>query len=253
MRILVTNDDGIESTGVKELLKGIAPLGEIFVVAPDRKLAGVGGGITFDKPIKVEKVSFNLGERRAFKVYGTPSDCVILALDVLIKDIDLIIAGINDEPNAGDDIRFSGTIGACREGAFSNIPAMGVSLNYGSRENFYEGAVEVSKTLVKFLKNHPLPEGVFLDVNVPNLPIGRIRGIKFVKLGRRRYTDRVHSVLSPDGKEHYWIGGRLIESKEDETQNSALKENYIAITPLNIEETDFNFLEVMKQWKIQFP
>jgi 5'-nucleotidase len=253
MKILVTNDDGIESAGILELVKGISSLGEIYVVAPDRKLSGIGGGVTFDRPIKVEKVSLRLGEERAFKVCGTPSDCVILALDILIKDVDLVISGINDEPNVGDDIRFSGTIGACREAAFSGIPALGISLEYGTRGNFYEGAVEFSKYLLRFLEKNNLPEGVILNINVPNVPMEEIQGVKFVKLGRRKYKDRVHIVLDPYGKEYYWIGGTLIEDWEEETENSVLKKNYIAITPLNIEETDYKFLEVMKQWKMKFP
>jgi len=253
MKILVTNDDGIESIGILELAKGISSLGEIYVVAPDRKLSGIGGGVTFDRPIKVEEVSLHLGEKRAFKVYGTPSDCVILALDVLVKDIDLVISGINDEPNVGDDIRFSGTIGACREAAFSNILALGVSLEYGTRGNFYEGAIEFCKTLVRFLEENRFPEGVILNINVPNVPKKKIQGVKFVKLGRRKYRDRVHVVLDPYGKEYYWIGGMLIEDWEEETENNVLKKNYIAITPLNIEETDYKFLEAMKQWKIKFP
>jgi 5'-nucleotidase len=252
MRIVVTNDDGIDSIGIRKLIEGISALGEIYVVAPDRKLIGVGGGVTFDRPVKVDRVSLGLGEREAFKTYGTPADCVILALDLLVRDVDIIISGINDEPNVGDDIRLSGTIGACREAAFSGIKAFGVSIEYGKDSIYFDGAVEISKALIKGIERYSLPQGIFLNVNVPNVPKEEIKGVRFVKLGRRRYIDRVKKVLDPYGREYYWIGGRLIDDLEEDTENDALRKNFIAITPISIDETDYESLEVMKKWEIEF-
>lgn len=251
MRVLLTNDDGISARGIRELLVELSTTDEVYVVAPKDRLIGVGGGVTFDRPIRVEEIKLSLGERKAFAVSGTPADCVILAIDVLVRDIDLVISGINDEPNVGDDIRFSGTIGACREAAFSNIPSIGVSLEYGDRGYFYEGAVRVTRKLIDYIRNNPLPRGIFLNVNVPNIPIEEIRGIKFVKLGRRRYKNRVHSVFDPYGREYFWIGGTPIKEEEEDTEDVALRDGYIAITPLRIDETDYPFLEVMKKWKIE--
>jgi len=252
MRIVITNDDGIDSIGIRELVGGISSLGEVYAIAPDRRLFGVGGGVTFDKPIKVDEVFLGLREKKAFKVSGTPSDCVILALDLLVKDVDIVISGINDEPNVGDDIRFSGTVGACREAAFSGIPAIGVSLEYGKDKNYFDGAVEISRALIKTMERYKLPKGVFLNVNVPNIPREEIKGVKFVKLGRRRYRDRVQKVLDPYAREYFWIGGTLTENLEKDTENDALKENFIAITPIKWDETDYNFLEVMRKWRIEF-
>ncbi len=251
MRILITNDDGISARGIRELIVEFSKTDEVYVVAPHYRLVGVGGGVTFDKPLRVEEVSLSLGEKKAFSVFGTPADCVILAIDMLVKDLDIVISGINDEPNVGDDIRFSGTIGACREATFSGIPSIGISLEYGDRGYFYEGAVKVTRKIVDYIRNNPLPTGVFLNINVPNVPIEEIKGIKFVKLGRRRYKDRVHTVLDPYGKKYFWIGGVPLREEEKETEDSVLRENYIAITPLNVDETDYSFLEVMKRWKIE--
>ncbi|MGC8971882.1 MAG: 5'/3'-nucleotidase SurE [bacterium] len=251
MKILLTNDDGILANGIRELLVELSTTDDIYVVAPKNRLIGVGGGVTFDRPIGVEEIKLSLGEKKAFAVSGTPADCVILAVDVLIKDIDLVISGINDEPNVGDDIRFSGTIGACREAAFSNIPSIGISLEYGDRGYFYEGAVRITRKLVDYIRTNPLPKGIFLNVNVPNIPVEEIKGVKFVKLGRRRYKDRVHSVFDPYGRRYFWIGGTPIKEEEEDTEDMVLRENYIAITPLRIDETDYSFLEVMKRWKIE--
>lgn len=251
MKILITNDDGIFARGIRELIIEFSKTNEVYVVAPQYRLVGVGGGVTFDRPLKVEEVSLSLGEKKAFSVSGTPADCVILAIDVLVKDLDIVISGINDEPNVGDDIRFSGTIGACREAAFSGIPSIGVSLEYGNRGYFYEGAVKITRKIVDYIRNNPLPGGIFLNINVPNVPIQEIKGVKFVKLGRRRYKNRVHTVFDPYGEKYFWIGGIPIEEEGKDTEDSVLKENYIAITPLNVDETDYSFLEVMRKWKIE--
>ncbi|MBC7321383.1 5'/3'-nucleotidase SurE [bacterium] len=251
MRILLTNDDGIFARGIRELIMEFSKTDEVYVVAPKYRLTGVGGGVTFDRPLKIEEVSLSLGERKAFAVSGTPADCVILAVDVLVKNLDLVISGINDEPNVGDDIRFSGTIGACREAVFSEIPSIGVSLEYGDRGYFYEGAIKITRKLVDYIRNNPIPEGVFLNVNVPNVPIEEIKGIKIVRLGRRRYRDRVHTVFDPYGKEYFWIGGTPIREEEEDTEDFVLREKYIAITPLKVDETDYSFLEVMKKWRIE--
>ncbi|MCX7795797.1 MAG: 5'/3'-nucleotidase SurE [bacterium] len=251
MRILITNDDGIFAKGIRELVVEFSKTDEVYVVAPKYRVVGVGGGVTFDRPLKIEEIGLSLGEKKAFSVSGTPADCVILAIDILVKELDIVISGINDEPNVGDDIRFSGTIGACREAAFSGIPSIGVSLEYGDRGYFYEGAVRITRKIVDYIKNNPLPEGVFLNINVPNVPIEEIRGIRFVRLGRRRYRNRVHTVFDPYGREYFWIGGIPIKEEEEDTEDSVLRENYIAITPLKVDETDYSFLGVMKKWKIE--
>ena len=253
MKIVITNDDGIEAEGLKKLVKRLSAVEEVYVVAPDKKLAGIGGSLTFNRPIRVENYPLSLGEKKSFRVFGTPADCVVLALDVLVKDFKLLISGINDEPNVGDDIRFSGTLGACKEAAFSGIASFGISIEFGEGKNVFDGAVEFSALLVDFLKKNHLPEGVFLNVNVPNVKLKKIRGVKLVKLGRRQYSNRVHKVASPYGEEYYWIGGKLITDFEKNTENSSLKENFIAITPMKVDITNYDFLEVMKKWKIKFP
>lgn len=251
MRILITNDDGIYARGIRELVLNLSSTDDIYVVAPKFKLSGVGSGVTFDRPLKVEKVELCLGEREAFSVSGTPADCIILALDILVREVDLVISGINDEPNIGDDIRFSGTVGACIESAFSGIQSIAVSLNYGERENFYEGAILVTKKLVDILRENRIPEGTFLNVNVPNMPIEKIKGVRFTRLGRKKYRDRAHKILDPYGGLHFWIGGTPIEETDKESEDFLLREGYIVISPLKVDKTDYEFLEEMRGWKIE--
>jgi len=253
VKIVITNDDGIEADGIKKLVKRLSIGKKVFVVAPDKDSTGISGAVTFNHPIKVEKFPLYLGERASYKVFGTPADCVILANDILVKDFDLLIAGINSLPNVGDDVRLSGTLGSCREAAFSGVPSFGISVEYGTGKEMFEGAVEFSAYLVEFLKRNRMPEGVFLNINVPNIPIKEIRGVRFVKQGRRRYKERVHELQDPSGT-YYRIFGKLIDDKEKDTENYALKNNFIAITPMSIDETDYTLLEkIREKWKIKFP
>ncbi len=251
MEILVTNDDGIYARGIKELIIELSRTEDVYVVAPKYKLSGISGGITFDRPIKVERINLSLGERLAFSVLGTPADCVMLAIDALLEKIDLVISGINDEPNIGDDIRFSGTVGACIEAASLGIPSIAISLDYGKRGDFYEGAVLVVRRLLDILRTNNLPEGTFLNINIPNIPIREIKGVRFTGLGRKRYKDRVHKVFDPYGNLHFWIGGTPINETDPESEDFLLREGYIVISPLKVDRTDYQFLEVIKQWKIE--
>jgi len=250
MRILITNDDGIYARGIRELIINLSPTEDVYVVAPGFKLSGISGGVTFDRPVRVDRVELSLGEREAYAVSGTPADCVILALDVLVKEIDLVISGINDEPNIGDDIRFSGTIGACIEAAFSGKQSIAVSLNYGKKKDFYGGAVSVVKRLIDILKVNRIPEGTFLNVNVPNIPVEEIKGVKFTRLGRKRYKNRVHKILEPCGSSYFWIGGIPLNETDQDSEDFLLREGYIVISPLKVDKTDYQFLEVIKTWKI---
>ena len=251
MKILITNDDGIEAQGLKELVKVLSSKYRVFVVAPEKRIEGLSGAVTFDSPIKVERHPLSSGEKMALVVSGTPADCMILALDVLVPNPDLVISGINDEPNVGDDIRLSGTIGACREATFSGFPSIAISLDYGGSKNFFEGATFIAKKFIEIIEDKKVPPGIFFNVNVPNIPKEKIKGIKFVRLGRRRYRDRVHGVSGNPEEEYFYINGIQLNETYEDTEDYALKHNYIAITPLNIDNTDYKFLEVMKKWKIK--
>jgi 5'-nucleotidase len=250
-KILITNDDGIDAIGILELVKNVTTLGEVFVVAPDHKLAGISGSITFTQPIEVCPVILHLGEQKAYKTTGTSADCVMLALDSLVGPVDIVLSGINDEPNVGDDIRFSGTLGACREAVFSGIPAIGISLEYGKGTNYFEGAAKVIREILNKWEPGMIPPGIFLNINVPNIPLEEIRGIKVVRQGKRQYKNRIHQQGILGGVASYTIEGDLVDDLEPDTENDTLKKHYIAITPMSVDETNYTFMEEIKKWNLK--
>lgn len=251
MKILVTNDDGIEDKGLIELTKEVSKEHEVYIVAPDRRYTGYSGTISFDRLIEVEKYPLHLGEKLSYKVSGTPADCVILALDELTGPVDMVISGINDEPNTGDDIRLSATLGACREAAYSDTPAMALSLAYGEGKMYYQSVINFLSPLLQNWNQLQIPKEVYLNINFPNVPPSEINGIVFVPSGRCRYQDRVHLV---PGKVNptYQIYGTKIEEEQTETDEWAINHNYISITPLNRDQTDKEVLSWLKKMEKKF-
>jgi len=246
MKILVTNDDGIEDRGLKELVKGISKEHEVYVVAPDRRYTGYSGAISFDRLIEVEKHPLHLGETESYMVWGTPADCVLLALDELIGSVDLVISGINDEPNIGDDIRLSATLGACREASFSDVSAIALSLAYGKGEMYYQLAIRFILSLLKNWDQLLIPKEVYLNINFPNIPSSEIKGVVVVPSGRCRYKERVHLVQGK-GRPTYQIYGTKIEEEQIGTDEWAINHNYISITPLIRDQTDKKTLSLLKR------
>jgi 5'-nucleotidase len=253
MKILVTNDDGIEDEGLRKLIEGNSKEHELYVVAPDKRYTGYSGAVSFDRLIEVEEYPLYIGERKAYKVWGTPADCVILALDELTGPVDIVISGINDEANTGDDIRLSATLGACREASYSDISAMALSLAYGSGEMHYQPAIRFILHLLKNWEQLQLPKDVYLNINFPNISYSDIKGVLFTHSGRCRYKDRVHLV---PGKSRltYQIYGTKIEEEQIGTDEWAINHNYISITPLNRDQTDKKILsQLNKINKKEFP
>ena len=246
MRILVTNDDGIEDKGLLELIKSISDKHEIFVVAPDKGYSGFSGAVSFYKTISVEEYPLNLGEKQSYKVSGTPADCIIIALDELIGPVDLVISGINDEPNLGDNIRFSATLGACREAAFSDVPAIGLSLDYGSDKKHYQTVTNFLTIFLSKWGSMKIPKEVYLNINFPNAPITKIKGVLFVPTGRCRYRNRVQPIEEKT-RQVYRLYGTKIEEEEPGTDSWAVINNYIAITPLHRDQTDRATLSRLKK------
>lgn len=248
MKILATNDDGIEDQGLKELIKGISPEHEVYVVAPDKRYTGYSGTVSFDRLIEIAKHPLYLGERMSYKVWGTPADCVILSLDELTGPVDMVIVGINDEPNVGDDIRLSATLGACREASYSNVSAIALSLAYGGSKKHYQPVIRFILPLLKKWDRLQIPKEVYLNVNFPNVSFFKIKGILVVPSGRCRYRDRVHLV---QGKPNptYQIYGTKIEEEQTETDEWAINHNYISITPLNRDQTDKRVLSRLNRMK----
>lgn len=243
MLILLTNDDGVNSEGLKYLREALSKGNEIYVVAPDRERTCSAHSITLHKPLRITKHS-----DRVFSTNGTPADCVVLGVKfILPKKPGLVISGINGGPNMGQDIFYSGTVAAAREGAFLGIQSMAVSID--ARENFrYEDAVKVVNRIIEKIKESPLLPGIFLNINIPNLPYDKIKGFMFTSPGFRVYEDKVIERIDPRGKKYYWIGSAIDNFKPKRgTDFFAVKNGYVSITPMDSHISESKSKEIIKK------
>ena len=246
MHILLSNDDGYQAPGLKALLESTKEHGEITVVAPDENKSGASGSLTLSKVLTVKAT----GER-CFAVDGTPVDCVHIGLNGLLdNEPDMVISGINSGSNLGDDVLYSGTVGAALEGRRLAYPGVAVSL-VGSEPKHYWTAGQVASAIVSELKINPLPSRTILNVNVPDRPLEDIHGYKITRLGYRARSHPVIRLNASDDYRQYRIG--TIGSAADSgpgTDFSAVNEGYVSITPLRIDSTDHSQCEHLTDWAL---
>jgi 5'-nucleotidase len=241
--ILVSNDDGIHAPGLTALAAALEKLGEVYVVAPDRERSAVGHALTLHRPLRVDA----LGPRR-YAVNGTPTDCVNLAiLGILPVRPDVVVAGINNGSNLGDDVTYSGTVSAAMEGSLLGVPAVAVSLVDASGDADYRPAARTAVEVTRlFLKGRE--SGVTL-VNV-NVPRGEPRGLRMTRLGRRVYSEKVTEQRDPRGKVYYWIGaGPPAWEAGEDTDFAAVHAGYVSVTPLHLDLTSYDGLRALKPWE----
>lgn len=231
MQILVTNDDGIYADGLWALVKELKDVGNVTVVAPDRDQSGTGTAVTLRQPLRLTGIKAPIRGVKAYSVEGTPGDSVILAIRFAIKDkIDLVVSGINEGPNLGNDVFISGTIGAALQGYFYGIPAVAISVAAFEGLQF-DVAARMAKLLAKGFESGVFPRKLLLNVNLPNLPPEKIGGIELTSLGERSYTDSIDQ--GHDGKrDYYWIVRGVPEwSVSPGTDVWAMEQNRISVTP----------------------
>jgi len=248
MRILVTNDDGIYSTGVEHLVRSLSALGEVYVVLPDQQRSSTSHSLTLDKPLRIRKI----GEKK-FLANGTASDCVRLGVLGLMKeDVELIAAGINNGPNLGDDVSYSGTVGAALEGTLLGIPSFAISLVVRGGYHF-DVAADFGRFLAERIIRKGLPKGVCLNVNVPDLTLKEIKGVEITKQGKRIYGKKIMERTDPRGEKYFWIAGENISGiSEKGTDITAIEHNRISIMPLSIDRTDYHMVEALKRWNLDW-
>ncbi len=239
MVILVSNDDGIQSEGISALEEALRKLGEVYTVAPDREQNSMSHALTLHRPLRVEEI----GSRR-FAVDGTPTDCVKLALSGLLPvRPNLVVSGINKGPNLGDDIIYSGTVAAAIEGTLLGIPSMAISL-VTFRDFVFQAAAEFAVTLASRVLEKGVPPGTLLNVNVPPTPKHEMRGWRLTRQGKRHYSEKIVERVDPRGRKYYWIGGDdLGFSQEDGTDCVVVQEGFISVTPLQVDLTNYRFLQ----------
>ena len=253
MKILLTNDDGIYADGLRAVCAELSKIGEVFVVAPDREMSATGHGITIHKPLRVEEIASFAYAKRAWAVDGTPSDCVKLAVECLLKENrpDIVLSGINRGPNLGTDVLYSGTVSAAIEGVILGVPSVAISLT--AFENpYYDFAAVFSRTIVTRVLKEGLPPDTLLNINVPSLPRQDLAGIEVTRLGVRRYRNVFDKRMDPRGKTYYWLAGEVVETDDEpDTDSMAIKNNMISITPIHFDLTRLDMMDMIRDWEIK--
>ncbi len=254
MKILLTNDDGIHAPGIQALRRVLEQREdtEIYIVAPDRERSGSGHSITFNSPLRVEEVNYSKTHVKGFSVNGTPSDCVKLALKAILPVVpDLIISGINDGPNLGTDVLYSGTVSAAIEGIMLGVPAIAVSLaSFGSRDYGY--AARFSSRMLDKLSKKPLPARTLLNINIPMGAEADICGLVITRLGVRQYEHVFDRRTDPFGRTYYWLAGELLEVEHDPIADIAVvKEGKVSVTPLHFDLTDYHIMDSLSSWELE--
>lgn len=241
MKILLSNDDGVNAQGIRCLHEALSAQGQVILVAPDRNRSGASHSLTLETPLRVESLPNGF-----YSVRGTPTDCVHLAVNELVPDADIVVAGINHGANLGDDVIYSGTVAAATEGRHLGLPAMAVSL---VGETHFATAAHFAALLLSQLRANPLPSDQILNVNVPDLPLAQIKGIRVTRLGNRHRAEAVISQRDPRGKPIYWIGppGPMQDAGEG-TDFAAIEAGYVSITPLHVDMTAYANLPALGRW-----
>jgi 5'-nucleotidase len=246
VKILLSNDDGFRAEGIRRLHAALGDLAEVTIVAPDRNRSGASNSLTLDVPLRVFEA-----EAGVYYVVGTPTDCVHLAISGLFDyEHDMVVSGVNDGANLGDDVLYSGTVAAAIEGRFLGLPTVAVSLctDAGTGRHFETGA-QVARTIVTGLLERPLERAMILNVNVPDLPFEQLRGFRATRLGFRHRSERVIPSRDPRGRPVWWIGpaGPSQDAGEG-TDFHAVAEGFVSVTPLQIDLTRHAALGAIQEW-----
>lgn len=256
MRILVSNDDGVEAPGIRALAEALAPLGEVIVCAPDREQSATSRSISLHRPLRIERLP-NWGDIERWAVDGTPTDAVYIGLNHVLKDRppDVVASGINRGANLANDVHYSGTVAAAMEGCVGGLPSFAISLVRGGRGahanagHDYSHAAKFAPHLARELGKRGLPRGTLLNVNVPP---GEPRGVQITTVGRRSYTAAVIEKLDPRGRAYYWIGGdeQAHEDVPGSDCNAVFDHRLISVTPLHLDLTQHALVEELRRWDL---
>ena len=246
MHVLISNDDGVDAPGIQILAEHMAALGRVSVVAPDRDRSAASNSLTLAQPIRVTTLAPD-----RYRVAGTPTDCVHLALAGLLdSEPAIVVSGINNSANLGDDVLYSGTVAAAMEGRFLGLPAIAVSLvSRDHQAQHYASAARAAVRLVARLLEDPLPADTILNVNVPDRPWDEIRGFEVTRLGHRHRSEPCIAQTDPRGRPIYWIGPAGAEQDAGPgTDFHAVRAGFISITPITVDLTRYTALDKVASW-----
>ena len=256
MRVLVSNDDGVEAKGLRALAEALLPLGEVIVCAPDREQSATSRSISLHRPLRIEELApwGPAGEIARYAVDGTPTDCVYVALNHLLRDRppDLVASGINRGANLANDVHYSGTVAAAMEGCVGGLPSFAISLvgraKAGAHRD-YSHAARFAARLAREIAAHGLPRGTLLNVNVPQ---GEPQGARITTIGRRSYAAAVVQKLDPRGRAYYWIGGdeQAHENVPGSDCDAVFDSRLISVTPLHLDLTQHALVGELRSWDL---
>ena len=243
MRILLINDDGVLAPGIQTLAAALRQFADVKLVAPDRNRSGASNALTLDGPLRIQ--SYPNGDTAV--IQGTPTDCVYLGVNSLMRPRpDIVVSGINAGPNLGDDVIYSGTVAAAMEGRHLGFPALAVSLD---GHQHYDTAAAITCRILRALATEPLRTGKILNINVPDLPLSEIKGIRVTRCGSRHPAEQVFCQQDPRGQDMYWIGppGDKFDIAPD-TDFAAVAQGYVSVTPLQVDLTAYAAQDVVSGW-----
>jgi 5'-nucleotidase len=247
MRFLLTNDDGVHAPGIFALKQALAPLGEVFLVAPERPRSAMGHAITLHKPLRLATVTLADGSR-AYSSNGTPADCVTLGVQEIMEEkVDFVFSGINHGPNLGWDVHYSGTVSAAFEAVMIGYPSAAFSMASFDAEIRWDTAGCYATKIARWLTENPTGPHTLLNINIPNLACEEIRGTMITSQGPRQYVDRIEKRTDPAGRPYYWLGGTLADHDAPEgTDVRAIADGYVSITPLQLDLTEPKLLKKLE-------
>ncbi len=251
--ILVTNDDGITAPGLHALVDAVKDLGQIFVVAPDSPQSGMGHAITINQPLRMDKVEVH-GEHKWYQCSGTPVDCVKIAIDkILHRKPDLCVSGVNHGSNSSINVIYSGTMSAAMEGAIEGIPSIGFSLlNYALDADF-SASKAVARMVAKNTLKNGLPAGSLLNVNIPNLSLEEIKGVKVCRQAMASWVEEFDERLDPNRRKYYWLTGKFVNhDKGEDTDEWALANGYVSLVPVQFDFTAHHAIPFLNAMNYEF-
>ncbi|MGB0839766.1 MAG: 5'/3'-nucleotidase SurE [Chitinophagales bacterium] len=250
--ILVTNDDGVTSKGIRSLIEAVSEFGKVVVVAPDKPQSGMGHAITISHPLRLNKVNI-FGDIEAYACSGTPVDCVKLAIDkVLHRKPDLCVSGINHGSNSSINVIYSGTMSAAMEAAMDDIPAIGFSLLDFKSDADFEPSKKIIKRVVANFINNATPNSKLLNVNIPAIPYEDIKGIKICRQAKARWNESFDERRDPFDRQYFWLSGKFVnEDKGEDTDIFALEHNYVSVVPVRYDLTAYeDMANLNEKWEL---
>ena len=244
MRILISNDDGYSAPGIDHLARALAEIAEVTVVAPERDRSGASNSLTLDRPLSLKRAANGY-----YYVNGTPTDCVHLAVTGMLDELpDMVVSGINNGANMGDDTIYSGTVAAATEGFLMGVPSLAISLCSKAGVH-YETAARVALELVKTVQREKAGEPLLLNVNVPDVPYDELRGMEVTRLGKRHRAEPVVTTITPRNETVYWVGAAgAAQDAGEGTDFFAVSQNRVSVTPLQIDLTHNAQLSMVRGW-----